>query len=191
MNYYYSNNNDDGHGTHTLPIVEGFSEKGAQTAAYIVDLAEELFAEYLPDYNVDLRFGRGVKLSGSTSWERVDAFESKIVIRISKMFLEDCDQAFNENTLRHEIAHALAGPSHGHDRTWKSLAVKLGAEPTPYHKALLKNRQKYRAVCPHCGHKSYMSRKPKLKRSCGTCSHGRYNDKYLLVYVDNPERITT
>ena len=30
------------------------------------------------------------------------------------------------NTLLHEIAHALAGPKHGHDRTWRALALRIG-----------------------------------------------------------------
>lgn len=34
------------------------------------------------------------------------------------------------DTIRHEVAHALAGPGHGHGAVWKELAVKLGADPT-------------------------------------------------------------
>ena len=33
------------------------------------------------------------------------------------------------DTLAHEISHALAGPRHGHDEVWKSWARKMGAEP--------------------------------------------------------------
>src|SRR3954471_14990035 len=33
------------------------------------------------------------------------------------------------DTLRHEIAHALAGPSAKHGPKWKAVAVRLGATP--------------------------------------------------------------
>ena len=32
------------------------------------------------------------------------------------------------NTLLHEIAHALAGPRHGHDRTWRDIALRIGCD---------------------------------------------------------------
>lgn len=33
------------------------------------------------------------------------------------------------DTVLHEIAHQKAGPGHGHDKVWKSWAVRLGARP--------------------------------------------------------------
>lgn len=33
------------------------------------------------------------------------------------------------DTIRHEIAHALAGPKHSHDDVWRAKAVELGATP--------------------------------------------------------------
>ena len=32
------------------------------------------------------------------------------------------------NTLLHEIAHAVAGPRHGHDRTWRAIARQIGCD---------------------------------------------------------------
>ena len=32
------------------------------------------------------------------------------------------------NTLLHEIAHALAGAKHGHDRTWRAIALQIGCD---------------------------------------------------------------
>lgn len=34
-----------------------------------------------------------------------------------------------EDTIRHEIAHALVGPNHGHDYEWKVMALRVGATP--------------------------------------------------------------
>lgn len=33
------------------------------------------------------------------------------------------------DTIRHELAHAVAGPKEGHGRLWKEAAVRLGARP--------------------------------------------------------------
>lgn len=35
-----------------------------------------------------------------------------------------------ENTLRHEVAHALVGPGHSHDETWQAKAKELGCDNT-------------------------------------------------------------
>src|SRR5262245_49089081 len=34
-----------------------------------------------------------------------------------------------EETLRHEIAHALCGPGEGHGAKWKAMAIQVGAKP--------------------------------------------------------------
>ena len=35
-----------------------------------------------------------------------------------------------ENTIRHELAHALLGPGYGHGPVWRAKAAELGAAPT-------------------------------------------------------------
>ena len=52
------------------------------------------------------------------------------------------------NTLLHEIAHALAGPSHGHDRTWRAHALRIGCNGQRCHKMELAPR-KWSYVCTH------------------------------------------
>ena len=48
-------------------------------------------------------------------------------VGVSSFALKDPDIA--ENTVRHEAAHALAGPGHGHDATWKDACRITGARP--------------------------------------------------------------
>jgi predicted SprT family Zn-dependent metalloprotease len=56
------------------------------------------------------------------------------------------------DTLRHEIAHALAGPRAGHGPSWKAIALRLGATP----RACDTSRQAvmqpgdWQATCPAC-----------------------------------------
>ena len=38
-----------------------------------------------------------------------------------------------ENTVRHEVAHAIAGSSAGHGPQWKKVARRLGAKPVACH----------------------------------------------------------
>src|ERR1700686_5283507 len=33
------------------------------------------------------------------------------------------------DTILHEIAHALVGPGHGHDKVWKKKCIEIGARP--------------------------------------------------------------
>lgn len=65
-----------------------------------------------------------------------------------------------EDTIRHEIAHALAGPTHGHDDVWRSYCIKVGAKPQRLADEHLKTSAKpnYVIKCPSCGWKAYRYR---------------------------------
>ena len=47
-------------------------------------------------------------------------------IQVSLGFAMSASDAEVEDTILHEIAHALAGPKHGHDAVWRALAISLG-----------------------------------------------------------------
>lgn len=50
-------------------------------------------------------------------------------ISISRRHIMLSPEAEVIDTALHEIAHALVGPNHGHDRVWKAMCVKVGARP--------------------------------------------------------------
>ena len=109
---------------------------------------------------------------------------SKKVITLSKVLVPYIDREEVEDTILHEIAHALVGCSHGHDRVWKAKCREIGARPERcgkdlpnYIKGALSN---YIATCPN-GHVRYRNRKPKHDVSCGKCCR-TYNPKYKLVW---------
>lgn len=77
------------------------------------------------------------------------------------------------HTVLHEIAHALVGKQHGHGRTWKAMAVRLGVEPRSRARAHVRlPATKWRAQCRGCGREFGRERRPRNRavywcRSCG------------------------
>jgi predicted SprT family Zn-dependent metalloprotease len=74
------------------------------------------------------------------------------------------------DTILHEIAHALVGPKHGHDATWRTMAVRIGCSgercvspdsPTP--------PAAWLGICPG-GHTLERHRRPERVLTCGLCS---------------------
>lgn len=73
------------------------------------------------------------------------------VIEFSKYYLESPWHEI-EDTLRHEVAHALVGPNHGHDEVWKRKAIELGARPiTCAVDSISTAKHNYKITCTACG----------------------------------------
>lgn len=94
-----------------------------------------------------------------------------------------------KDTVLHEIAHALTGPGHGHDKVWKERCREIGANPCRVaSKTIAMPPKQYVAICKNCGHSYYRCRIPRKKSySCGKCSKGRYNSDYHLDFEINPD----
>lgn len=54
---------------------------------------------------------------------------NKKTIELQTRFVKENSEAVVLNTIRHEIAHALAGYKAGHGREWRMWAIKVGANP--------------------------------------------------------------
>ena len=74
------------------------------------------------------------------------------------------------DTILHEIAHALAGPRHGHDATWRGIARRIGCSgdrcmsvESPQVAAA------WLGVCS-AGHMLERHRRPERVLTCGQCS---------------------
>jgi predicted SprT family Zn-dependent metalloprotease len=98
---------------------------------------------------------------------------SKVRIELSRPWVLVNSETAVRMTVLHEIAHALAGPHHGHDSHWQRIAIALGddgqrctgddtvAPPAPWV-----------GTCSN-GHVAKAYRKPSTRRlmsSCGRCS---------------------
>ncbi|WP_340536791.1 SprT-like domain-containing protein [Nocardioides sp. GXZ039] len=86
------------------------------------------------------------------------------------------------DTILHEIAHALAGPSHGHDATWREIAQRIGSSGercvspdsavpvTPW-----------LGSCP-AGHTTGRHRRPERVMTCAQCSR-TFDLAHLLTWT--------
>jgi hypothetical protein len=94
-----------------------------------------------------------------------------------------------QNTLAHEIAHALVGPHHGHNDVWRSKAIELGCngERCSGNFTNVREQAIWVGVCPN-GHKFFRHRLRQSMRgrtSCPNCSGGVFNKNFLLDWQHN------
>jgi predicted SprT family Zn-dependent metalloprotease len=74
------------------------------------------------------------------------------------------------DTVLHEIAHALVGPSHGHDAVWRATARRIGCSARRCVDASAPRvAGAWVGTCP-AGHLKDRHRRPERVMSCGTCS---------------------
>jgi hypothetical protein len=73
------------------------------------------------------------------------------------------------DTVLHEVAHALAGPQHGHDRVWRSIAVRIGCSGERcVSPGSPRVEPPWLGTCP-AGHTSGRHRRPERVMTCGEC----------------------
>jgi predicted SprT family Zn-dependent metalloprotease len=66
-----------------------------------------------------------------------------------------------EDTIRHEIAHALAGPGTGHGPVWQAMAREVGADPKRACTDCVMPVGRWQATCPGCGQAYHRHRRPR------------------------------
>lgn len=104
------------------------------------------------------------------------------LISLSRYFvdlhsLEEIDQV-----MRHEIAHALAGPKAGHGPKWKTIATEIGYNHKKISGDEIGNATaKLIGTCPN-GHTVYRHRKPKTPLSCSRCAT-RFDKRFLITWA--------
>lgn len=124
--------------------------------------AQELFAREiarfprLGDYN--LKFTRSCTVLGVCQ-------PGLRTIKLSKPYLTVGSDEEILDTIRHEIAHALA-PLDGHGRLWKLQCLVVGCKPLRCGKshlgeALMQTIAKFTGTCADCQQPIYYARKPK------------------------------
>lgn len=114
-------------------------------------------------------------------------------IEISSFLFSTISKEEQEDTVLHEIAHALDFESRGrscHDLIWKMWARKVGAKPErcksmdEAEEARKSLKCKYTLRCPN-GHEFHRHRYLRRELSCPTCNPLRYDERYKLVATQN------
>jgi len=127
----------------------------------ILQRCEEIRAELLlqlpSKFHSDLRaiqfeVSKTMTVCAGKAWPR------KKLVRISGTIFRDSRNAHRseaqlDDTIRHEVAHVIVGPGHGHDWVWQDCARACGARPEKCHnmavtRRVIKRRQM--AECERC-----------------------------------------
>lgn len=105
-------------------------------------------------------------------------------ISLSGLLVPELSDEEVEDTIRHEIAHAIDWERRGttrHDRTWKTVARACGAKPERTFDGDLSHEEApYAAVCPTCGTNTGFYRQPVRPHRCRSC-HRAGRPAYLRV----------
>jgi predicted SprT family Zn-dependent metalloprotease len=105
-------------------------------------------------------------------------------ITLSKWYVELNEEDDVEDTILHEIAHALSflrygRDGQGHGRLWKRVCGEIGASPERIHKGILEypdNHHKYVDDCV-CGITYKRHRKSRGNYHCPKCKQPLYDKK--------------
>ncbi len=90
------------------------------------------------------------------------------IISMSHLFCVAASPSERKNTLLHEIAHALVGPDHHHDRVWKETALRIGCTGDRCHSVRFAP-PRYLVSCRRCGWKQPRQTK-RRNVCCITCN---------------------
>ena len=148
------------------------------------DLAVNLLYEHgLLDDGWSFKFDTAVKRFGCCKYRTRE-------ITLSRKLVEANNADRVNDTILHEIAHAIAGHGTGHGPAWKAVCRRIGARPVACYTEsnTVTIPLRYRATCLHCSHVFHKARAPKGKHGCNrsTCP-GRHipgRDR-ILVWIDS------
>jgi len=138
-----------------------FSDDQKLSLYEIAKLGRKLMSEH-GLYNWRFDFNNRKNSYGVCNHGRRTIFLSKLLA--PQMRFKDL-----ENTILHEIAHALVGIHHGHNHVWRRKALEIGCNGHRTANYNVKVDYKYLATCPACGKKVGVNRRPtrKYAHNCG------------------------
>lgn len=140
-------------------------------------LARDLLDQFgLNDWRFSFMSRRATKRFG-------DSNHARKLIRLSPVLTEMNHMGEVEDTLRHEIAHALCDPSDGHNARFYGMCLKVGARPERCCGPAVKRPPvkpkaiNYRRRCIGCDSVWYYRGHLSAVRACGECETDLINEK--------------
>lgn len=119
------------------------------------------------------------ELDEATSRAAICRYRSR-TIGLSRLFVRQASAADLRDAILHEIAHALAGPGHHHDSTWKQIAQSIGCTGARCYEEPFTPKRWLRK-CPNGCFPPSTSNK-RLRLICKKC-------RAVIVYEHNSERM--
>lgn len=109
-------------------------------------------------------------------------------IEIAEYYARNSPEASVLDTLLHEIAHALAGPTARHGPKWKAVAIRLGATPRSCESSgqAVVEPGDWQATCPDCEKIIYLYRQPRSLNGYRCRCEAR--SPLTFEYVGDPAR---
>lgn len=95
------------------------------------------------------------------------------------------------DTILHEIAHALVGGNHGHDRVWRAKAISIGCSGERCADESTEMPEgSWQPVC-HKGHESStrFHRAPLRVRSCSKCSPRGFAPEHVMTWQKDGRKV--
>ncbi len=128
------------------------------------------------------RFTRSIRALGVCNYLRR-------YIGLSKPYTELNPRAVAEETIRHEIAHVLAGPGVGHGPTWQKRAVEVGASPVARCRIsdLVQPPRNWMLLCPRCRAVTPCYRRQRRRASCSVCGGKKFDPAYELLQLSRED----
>lgn len=99
------------------------------------------------------------------------------------------DESQVKDTILHEIAHALVGVGHGHDKHWVRTAKSIGCDGKRCYSSndVITPKRNYICICEKCNTSFERVRKARGDVACRSCcnkyNNGKYSKEYLLKTV--------
>jgi len=143
---------------------------------FIAALADRLMGESLDTQSWTFAFDSGKRRAGLC-----DHTNRRISLSRYMSQLHPVDQS--RQVMYHEIAHALAGASHGHDQHWLRIATDLGYRNERISaKAVDEAHARWHGQCPN-GHEFFRYKKPTRVSSCSKCSK-TFDSRFRIIWTE-------
>jgi predicted SprT family Zn-dependent metalloprotease len=148
--------------------MERLEQVDRRARGLMASLGGAILGASLQDRGWDFGFDRARRRLGA-------CHPAKRRITLSRHLAQTLPLGEVEDTIRHEIAHAIDVERRGrtsHDAVWKRLAAACGASPERCAAVDLPAdaAARYRATCPSCGAEHAFYRQPVLAKRCAPCA---------------------